>query len=418
MKILVFSDLYPPYYLGGYELRCKAYVDDLIARGHQIQVLTSRWKAGRGTSEGHVHRLLHFNPFNLNLLDHKPPPDLLGITRRVKQLRWAVKTRLNYRIARQVIQAVNPALVFAWNMGSIGFGPLVAARDEQHVVVFRLGDYWLADLKYKVCLQPDILRRKFQAFVEGIADFSTLNFDHQIVLSGAVRQRQLEVGFDESAITIIPNGVRAAFVLSPEDLTHPPPDGHDLRLVYAGRLVPRKGVHIAIEALATLIHDRGYLDVHLDIIGKGEPEYVTRLHTLVTSLRLDDNVTFLGYLANQQVLERFSTWYDALLLPALWQEPLGVTMLEGMARGLPVVATDRGGLAEVISDGENGLLVSAGDPVELAGAVARLAEDPAFWQRIRAAGLETVREGYTHEHLVDRFEDYLLSVVDELSEAQ
>jgi glycogen(starch) synthase len=410
VKILIFSDLYPPYYLGGYELRCKAYVDDLIARGHQIQVLTSRWKAGRGTSEGHVHRLLHFNPFNLNLLDHKPPPDLLGITRRVKQLQWAVETRLNYRIARQVIQAVNPDLVFAWNMGSIGLGPLVAARDEQHVVVFRLGDYWLADLKYELCLEPSVFRRKYQAFIRGVGDFSTLNFDHQIVVSNAVKQRHLEVGFDESAITVIPNGVRAAFVLSPEDLARTPPNGRKLRLVYAGRLVSTKGVHIAIEALATLIHDRGYRDVCLDIIGKGDPDYVTHLHTLVTSLHLDDRVEFLGYLANQQVLERFSTWYDALLLPALWQEPLGGTALEAMARGLPVITTDHGGVAEYISDAENGLLVRAGDPVELAGAVARLAEDPALWQRIRAAGLVTVREGYTHEHLVDCFEDYLLAL--------
>ena len=60
MKILVVSDLYPPFHVGGYELNCRDCVEALISRGHEITVLTSSWGLDRGLMQGNVYRLLDF----------------------------------------------------------------------------------------------------------------------------------------------------------------------------------------------------------------------------------------------------------------------------------------------------------------------------------------------------------------------
>ncbi len=61
MKILVISDLYPPYQVGGYEINCKDSVEALVDRGHEITVLTSSWGLERKSAQGKVHRLLDFD---------------------------------------------------------------------------------------------------------------------------------------------------------------------------------------------------------------------------------------------------------------------------------------------------------------------------------------------------------------------
>jgi len=134
------------------------------------------------------------------------------------------------------------------------------------------------------------------------------------------------------------------------------------------------------------------------------------LHDMVIDLGLDKRVTFLGRLEHQELLVRY-TEYDVLLFTSRWMEPFSVTLLEAMARGLPVIATNVGCVPEIISAGENGLLVPPDEPRAIADAVRTLLQDPALAQKIRYAGLNTVRERYAHERIVDQSEEYLQMVL-------
>lgn len=406
MRILVLTDLYPPHFLGGYELKCKLHVKEMVQRGHDVHILTSRWKAGKGTSDGHVRRRLHFSPFNESLRFRRGTPDPLRLSRRCDQLRWAFDCRRNYGLTRDFVTALKPDLVFVWNMEDVGISPVLAVQDRQIPTVFRLGDYWLADLKYDLCLCPDPLRRRYQAAIVGLRDFDRLDLSHMLVVSRALMRRYVELGFPEQNITVIPNGVPSRILLDDDDLANLPRDGDQVRLVQLGRLDPKKGVHIAIEALAKLVKDMGHADVRLDIVGTGSQGYTLRLRDLRSDLGLDEHVKFVGFVEHQQLLERLPE-YSAALIPSLWEEPLAGAIAEAMARGVPAIATDRGGSPEIISDGENGLLVPPGDPVMLACAVERLIYNPDLAQKIRFAALKTVRESYTHERLVDRIEEHL-----------
>lgn len=157
----------------------------------------------------------------------------------------------------------------------------------------------------------------------------------------------------------------------------------ELRLVLVSRLSPRKGVHVALEALA-LLRGRGRRAT-LDICGSTFPGYEwyeRDLRARADRPDLRGAVTFHGYVAaTREVLDTA----DVVLVPS-FGESFGNVAVEGMLAGRPVVASDVQGLAEVIEHGRSGLLVEPGSAEALAAAVATLADDPDLAARLAAAG--------------------------------
>jgi glycosyltransferase involved in cell wall biosynthesis len=136
-----------------------------------------------------------------------------------------------------------------------------------------------------------------------------------------------------------------------------------------GRLQHWKGQHVFLRAFATALRGSG---VRAYLCGAplfGEAEYETRLRTLAAELGISDQVTFLGHVDD---LVGFLDSIDILVHASLGSEPLGQTILQGLARALPVVATEGGGPGEWIRSGVNGILVPPGDPDTLASALRTL----------------------------------------------
>lgn len=407
MRILVLTNLYPPHILGGYELKCKINVEGLASRGHQVFVLTSRWGIEKGQVEGNVYRLLHFYPSYADSCPKKSLPVLLHLHRRYNQLKRAFVCRRNYSITRELVATLKPDIAYIWNMGRVSIRPVLAAQDQDIPTVFRLEDYWLAEFKTELCLEPNPLKRRYRAMISGLGDFGRIDLKHLLMCSQSLMQDYVELGFPAQNMRVIREGVPSHLVIDISDLPNlPKNNGDEAKLVFVGRLVPEKGPDVAIEALAHLVGEMGVRHISLDILGLGPDKYMRQLQNMVTALGLEDRVEFVGTLEYQQLLERYAE-YDALLFTSRWAEPFSATIPEAMARGLPVIATNCGGTPEIISDGQNGLLVPPGEPLMLANAVKRLVQNPAFAQKIRHAALNTIRGHYTHERTVDRTEEYL-----------
>ena len=146
----------------------------------------------------------------------------------------------------------------------------------------------------------------------------------------------------------------------------------------AARLVSIKGIGDLIRAI-DLLARRG-IDARLEIAGTGPED--GSLRELVTSLGLADRVSFLGWVENVQ--ECMNRW-DVYVQPSL-AEGFGISVLEAMASGLPVVATRVGGLPEVVLEGETGFLVSPSNPEELADRMSRFAGAPELRDRLGERG--------------------------------
>lgn len=403
-RILFLSNRYPPHYKGGYGLRCQSVAEELARRGHAIQVLASNWrKEGTPTDRSGpvpVHRRLHI----------RAPISPHPLRRRGQHLRWAIAARQDYRIARRLMRSLAPDLVYVWNMSHLALSPLAAAQDLGLPLVLDLGDYWLLQRYRELQAEPDARRRRYRLWVHGLRSFDLARLPHILVNSRTLRRQYIRAGFPPAQLTVIPRGLPAALIRE----TPPPlPPRPTVELLYAGRLTEAKGAHLAIRAVA-LLHGEMAAELgrpaRLDLIGAGEADYERRLRRLVADLGLAPVVRFLGPLPQQQLIERYGR-YDALLLPSIWVEPFGGAALEAMSQGTCVIASDRGGPAELIEHGRSGLLVPPEDPAALAQAVVSLARDAARRDRIRRAALAAVRAGYTLEQVGDRLESYLQTVL-------
>jgi len=145
--------------------------------------------------------------------------------------------------------------------------------------------------------------------------------------------------------------------------------------VFAGRLSLQKSLDVLLQAVA------GCDRVSLVLAGDG-PERA-RLDALVAELALGDRVRFLGPQPRETVLALLAA-ADVEVLSSGW-ENFPHSLIEGLAVGTPVIATGVGGVTEIVTDGENGLLVPPGDPEAFASAIRRFFADEALRKRLRTA---------------------------------
>jgi glycosyltransferase involved in cell wall biosynthesis len=150
------------------------------------------------------------------------------------------------------------------------------------------------------------------------------------------------------------------------------------------------------DVLATFrrLRDRG-VEATLCLVGEGPDR--DEVEALAQRLGIMRDCLFVGY---QREVAPYYAFFDALLLPSA-NEGTPVVAIEALAAGLPVVATDVGGVGDVVEDGVDGFLVAAGDVDALADRLQRLAADPGLRQRLGEAGAERVPERYAVERLVD-----------------
>lgn len=160
----------------------------------------------------------------------------------------------------------------------------------------------------------------------------------------------------------------------------------EIQLLYVGRLDPGKGIEYLIEALRMLIVEDVYA-VHLHVVGTGRMEQEYRQQ--VNTFQLNRHVTFHGYLVHGNALLELYRSASVFIMPSL-SEGVPQVLLEAMASGTPVIATNVGGIPGLVSDGIHGLLVDPGAPRQIAQAVIEIAQDPALQQRLRANAFEKV----------------------------
>lgn len=184
---------------------------------------------------------------------------------------------------------------------------------------------------------------------------------------------------------------------------HPPrPElSHDGSAVFLGRVLPHKGIHFLIEGLPP--------EIPLHVVGPTpDPAYLDRLRNIARGAA-GKEIHFHGPLADAAVVERLGRAM-ALVHPtpvdergsAGVHELFGLALVEAMARGCPVIASDAASLPEIVEPEVNGLLVPPNDPAAIAGALERLRRDPDLWARLARGARRTVEERFTWDKVVDR----------------
>jgi glycosyltransferase involved in cell wall biosynthesis len=229
----------------------------------------------------------------------------------------------------------------------------------------------------------------------------TPQFDRLIAVSTAIEKKLAHEGRTIVPVSLIRNGVdlqryaeQEACCTLPEEYGMEP--GSQIVGVVA-RLEPEKGHPTLLEAWPAVI--RSVPDVYLLIVGEGSRR--DALEAQARELRIAHRVVFTG---RRDDVPAVTAALDVAVLPS-YREAQGLTILEAMALSRPVVASNVGGIPEMIEDGVTGLLVPPHDPAALAAAIVRLLTDHPFADTLGRAGHDLVHERFCIELMVAAVED-------------
>lgn len=156
-------------------------------------------------------------------------------------------------------------------------------------------------------------------------------------------------------------------------------------LLSVAHLIKAKGIDVALRAMTKLPDN-----VVLWVVGTGQEE--PALRSLSQELGIDHRVVFHG---PQQHVEPYMQAADCFICPSRWAEAAGLVNIEAQACGLPVIASNLGGIPEHVIDGETGFLVTPNDPIELADRVTQLMADRELWRRFSQAARVFVEETFS-----------------------
>ena len=356
MKIAILVSLFPPKWLAGTEIATYNIAKYLAGRGHEVHVITTLDKGlpKESMEKGvYVHRIFWRKIRFLGIM-----------------LFW-MKIFL-------LLKRVNPNIIHVQSVG-IGISAFLSKKilKKPYIVWGRGSEVYL----------PWMFKKQISKLV-------LKNADAVIALTEDMK-KEIKKSYDID-ISVIPNGIN---LKNFENISKEKIRSKDGKIIlFVGTLRPVKGVRYLIEAMK-IIRQRNP-NTRLMLVGDGEDR--EKLEGLVGEFDLKKCVSFVGRVQNEKV-PVYMAASDVFVLPSL-SEGFPVVSLEAMASGLPIIATNVGGLPEVVQNGENGFLIEPRNSEEIAEKILLILRDNRLRERISRNNKEKSKE-YGWETIVKRLEE-------------
>ena len=327
MRILVLSNLYPPDYIGGYELCCRQVVDGLLARDHEVRVLTTSPRTPC-LGVAHVDRSLRLN----NVYDAYGVLRSRLVTRRMREAAGNLVDAHNVHVLLGALEDFQPDAVYLWNLAGIGGLGLVGCLHHLRVPwVWYLGD----------CV-PRMLCSLNKEILPVVAEeFSRQIRGYYMPVSQRVVQEIEAAGVKlQGVVDPAPNWILGERPAPRKSYFSP---GERLRIVSAGQMGRHKGIDLLVQA-ARLLKERGYDNFSIDLYGKVTDPTVA---PLPQAHGVEDRVAFRGACSQDELVRRYAAHeYDVFAFPTWEREPFGCAPLEAAAYGCAIVMTQSCGIGE------------------------------------------------------------------------
>lgn len=384
LRILICSNLFPPHSVGGSEV--VAYSQGTVLRqlGHEVRVFAGRLDHARQRYRIKVETG-EFHTTWIGII----PEDLGG----------SVQPLRNQEIGREcarVLDEFQPDIVHCHNIGGLSIEVIAACRERGIPIVMTLHDYW------GVCFKNLMIKNDGSLCMRGGFDclgctevlsgvpplpspvrnahilLALRTIDRFISPSHYLAERFIANGLPASRVRVIRNGID----LNGYERT--PRQAGGFTIGYIGQLIRHKGVEILLRSLSLVDED-------VQVIVVGDGDHAGHLKELCRELGLDRRVTFAGMIANRDIAKVYEK-IDVVVVPSIWPENSPVVITEAMAGGLPVVASDIGGIPELVEDGVTGFLVRPRDVRALADRIEYLRRHPEARRQMGDKAAERIKE--------------------------
>jgi glycosyltransferase involved in cell wall biosynthesis len=395
MKIGVITNLYPPVSRGGAERVVQRIVNELSKRHHNVFVISTIPIRGRSALEPELREfraepVYRFFPPNIyhSLNDFRFPYPVRAF--------WHLtdlKCPASARKVEKLLRAEKPDIVLTHNLKGIGMRTPEAMRRLGIPFIHTVHDVQLSVpsglLLYRQPMRSleRALRPWYERQVRKAIGNPNLVISPSQFLLDFYRERGF---FTDTKTCVLPNPAPAFPLVPRGQRLH-----ETVRLLYAGQLAPHKGIMQLLDAIDTLD-----IPIELHIAGEGTmAPYVTE------RAERDPKITHHG-LVSTESLQNLLEFTDAVVVPSLCYENSPTIIYESLQSGVPVIASDIGGVGELIEHGKNGLLVEPGN-VEVLGKTVRsfASQANAFWNR--AAEIRASVAPHSMQHYVDELESLM-----------
>ena len=387
---LISTALYSPNLLSGVEVYVRNLSRQLVKRGHQISVITTSPQSSTKASMEEINgvRVYSFRPLHIyERSESQGKPLFMKLVWHGFDLLW---NQHSYMVIRGILKKERPDVVHIHTFRGLSPSVFSAVKSLNISLVFTVHDYSLicprsSLLKnsIEVCDQPRLVCKLYKALkalaVGSKPDLVTVNTDFMI-------RKYKEHGFfsnvrfEKFPITTFAVGDGSAYR-----------DSETLDVLFAGQLGKFKGVQILINAFKQLGPEN--LRLHIAGTGPDAPEF--------EKMAADDSrIVFYGALPWEQLMELYKK-ANLAVVPSVFYEPYGFAVLESFRSGTPVVASNIGGIPELIEDGYNGRLFEAGNVAELKNILENLLESPLELKRLGEGALESAKKYDIEQHVTD-----------------
>jgi glycosyltransferase involved in cell wall biosynthesis len=424
LRVLVAIHHFPPTYTGGAEGVAARLVHAMRARGHEVSVVCVE-RIDQGPKDGLAWKDELYEGIHVRRLffDLSSAPD---------PRRWEFANVWIGDHIRGMLRAERPDLFHLYGGYLLSGSTLEAAYAEAVPTVVSLTDMWylcpritmlrsdgelstlpidsavcarcLGEESRRYRIPGQIAPRLMQAYWRGKRSKVDLlesrrkylldvlgQADVIVSPSHFLRSLYAEAGVPDEKFVVIPHGTDMSAASKPDR----PQAVASLRVAYLGQIAEHKGVHLLIEAARSIDDPRLSVRIHGDT--SRFPSYADRLTRLSGA---DSRIELVGRYQDQADLVRIMQGIDVVVVPSMWYENCPNVILEAFACQTPVIATNLGGMAELVSYGGNGLLFQRGDSEDLATQLRRLLAEPELLSTLRA-GIPPVS---TLTHEVDQIE--------------
>ena len=340
------------------------------------------------------------------------------------------RDRHNIRCLEQYASDVD-AIVF-WGMWNVGKALAVAAETSHPGRVFYyLGDYWPTLPNHNDTHLIELSRRgpaqRFSRLIELFVarrsqgrPVPEIAFDKTFVCSNFLRKelsRTMPV-FEKAELIYGAAPTTQFLRTQPETDSDPMPDAdlpspsHPkddvLRILWAGRLVPDKGAHTAVEALGLLADHPALHKLELTIVGTGPSDNREKLQSMIESYGLESQVKLIGRRKPSAMPQLFAE-ADIFLFTSIWPEPFGRVIVEAMAAEALVIGSRVGAAPEIIEHDHTGYLYEPGDAAGLSQLILQTHETPETRAEITRRARKVACEKFDTQRMLDELEARLLS---------
>ena len=400
MKIIVITALYPPYHLGGYELRCQNVVERLRTRGHQVHVVTSIYGLEGPHVDDEVSRVLHLEPSKTLW----------------QRIRWDTH---DLRFITRLLKEASPDVIHLWHMAELArtFYPFFARCNIP--IVYDEGGNGLT-LAWKN-------HGRWMSFCEGQSSSSIKSIIKRLMCrliataTGVLPYRwawpnmhtyfnsQQSLEAAQLAGVVIHKAQVIYSGVDTDTFQHKPrsPLQAPLRIVVPGRVVPIKGVRDAIRAFAEVHRRIPHRENRLTIAGPiTDTVYYQQLQQQIDALDIKNQVEFTGQLGAKDMPHLYQTCDFCLFVS---RQPYGLSRipLEAMACGTVVISVGNEGSREVIQHEKTGFLVPENDAEAIAQIIHDLHSRPDRYVQISESARSRIETAFTIEKSVDQIESIL-----------